>query len=247
MYKTNALSEARFWKEFFKDLEHAKFRVLIQSPFLALKRIEFLQSQLTRLINSGVVICVVIQRPKYWSAKKEKLWPETVRRIEEVESLIALLEKLNIHVSIRTKVHEKIAVIDDFVLWEGSLNFMSHRDTSERMRRFVDRQEIGAAIVQYDNCRICAVNRKLVKTRYSAYNLAPALERYKRRAGESLRSLSARIGVSACRLSRVKNSQDQLSVDSMKKLAHVIEIESIAVPKVLLSQVAALIDRYERR
>ena len=31
---------------------------------------------------------------------------------------------------------KKVAIIDDALAWEGSLNILSHRDTEEHMRRF---------------------------------------------------------------------------------------------------------------
>ena len=35
------------------------------------------------------------------------------------------------------KMHQKIAVIDRRITWEGSLNILSHNTTQEHMRRFV--------------------------------------------------------------------------------------------------------------
>ena len=51
--------------------------------------------------------------------------PETVRAIR----------KLGIPVDHRARIHEKIAIIDGEILWHGSLNILSHRDTSESMLR----------------------------------------------------------------------------------------------------------------
>lgn len=36
----------------------------------------------------------------------------------------------------RHSMHQKVAIIDGTIAWEGSLNILSHKDTEEQMRRF---------------------------------------------------------------------------------------------------------------
>jgi DNA-binding XRE family transcriptional regulator len=43
---------------------------------------------------------------------------------------------MGVHVTLRKKIHQKLAVIDEDILWEGSLNILSHYDTVERMTRW---------------------------------------------------------------------------------------------------------------
>jgi len=38
-------------------------------------------------------------------------------------------------VDLRARMHEKIAILDGRILWHGSLNILSHRDTHESMLR----------------------------------------------------------------------------------------------------------------
>jgi hypothetical protein len=33
-------------------------------------------------------------------------------------------------------MHQKVAIMDSAIAWEGSLNILSHKDTAEHMRRF---------------------------------------------------------------------------------------------------------------
>lgn len=54
---------------------------------------------------------------------------------EGLQELIADIRELGVVVDLRTSMHEKFAIIDNTILWHGSLNILSHRDTSESMLR----------------------------------------------------------------------------------------------------------------
>src|SRR5690606_27367808 len=54
---------------------------------------------------------------------------------DEVAELIQALRGLGITVDLRARMHEKIAILDGRILWHGSLNILSHRDTHESMLR----------------------------------------------------------------------------------------------------------------
>jgi hypothetical protein len=54
---------------------------------------------------------------------------------DEVGEVVCALRDLGVAVDLRARMHEKIAVLDDRILWHGSLNLLSHRDTRESMLR----------------------------------------------------------------------------------------------------------------
>lgn len=54
---------------------------------------------------------------------------------DEVNELVRSLRDLGITVDLRARMHEKIAIVDGRILWHGSLNILSHRDTYESMLR----------------------------------------------------------------------------------------------------------------
>lgn len=54
---------------------------------------------------------------------------------EDVTSALQRLRSQGIAVDLRAKMHEKIAILDGEVLWHGSLNVLSHRNTTESMLR----------------------------------------------------------------------------------------------------------------
>lgn len=72
-------------------------------------------------------------------------------------STIQWLSDQGVHVNLRESIHEKIAVIDNAILWEGSLNILSHKNTTERMRRIQSTLEVERALFGHrlNGCEHC--------------------------------------------------------------------------------------------
>ncbi|MCI4463277.1 MAG: topoisomerase DNA-binding C4 zinc finger domain-containing protein [Caldisericum sp.] len=113
--------EGQFYEQFLKDLVQAEKKVIIFSPFLAQKRVANLGDIFRYLIDKGVAL-YVITRP----ATEKKKDPELV-------DLYKYLKEIGVKLIYREKLHEKVAFIDDKVCWLGSLNILSHSETSEFM------------------------------------------------------------------------------------------------------------------
>jgi phosphatidylserine/phosphatidylglycerophosphate/cardiolipin synthase-like enzyme len=47
-------------------------------------------------------------------------------------------------------IHEKVAIIDRQILWEGSLNILSHRASNEMMRR-IESKESSVEVMEHIN------------------------------------------------------------------------------------------------
>lgn len=120
-------SEKSFWPAFTADLLSAQESVMIMSPFVALQRIGKLQNCFKVLLNRGVEIRIFTRPP---ADQGDSLEQQAAQAIE-------LLQEEGIKVILLGKMHQKIAVIDRRLTWEGSLNILSHNTTQEHMRRFV--------------------------------------------------------------------------------------------------------------
>lgn len=138
---------------FIKDLSQARGLVLIQSPFITVRRLEKLRAALRNCIYRGVRVCVFGQLPK---EKRGQSAAGDVR-LDALESAASVLQSLKVHVSLVPRIHEKLAVIDERILWDGSLNILSHFDTAERMTRWVSRSKVLEAISLHglDSCGEC--------------------------------------------------------------------------------------------
>jgi len=117
--------EQSFYRTFQKDLYSARKSVIIESPFITLRRIEEMLPVITKLRRKGVSVTVNTRNP--------------IEHDEEYEmqALIAVekLQGLGVKVLCTVKYHRKLAIIDGMVAWHGSLNILSQNDSCEIMWR----------------------------------------------------------------------------------------------------------------
>ncbi len=113
------LNETTFYPRFKQDLEAAKRCIVIVSPYLANRAKEFLDI-LSEKRKMGVTVTVVIDPRERFEISSE---------IED------MLKKEGIEVLEYPKAHMKHAIIDEEIIYDGSLNILSHVDRHELMIR----------------------------------------------------------------------------------------------------------------
>lgn len=133
-------TEKNFWSSFFQDLKTIKERLIILSPFISIRRTSRIMDYLSALRKRGVHI-IIYTRP---------VNQQSVEMANEADTIIRQLENIGAEVFTRSKMHQKVAIIDNNIAWEGSLNILSHRDTSEQMRRFEGASAIQEIIKNLD-------------------------------------------------------------------------------------------------
>src|ERR1035437_568313 len=116
-----------FYRAFERDLRHARQSVIIESPFITSRRMEYLLPILTKLRSKGVHIVVNTRNPEEHNEEYAI----------QAEDAIAAMQDMGIKVLYTVKHHRKLAIIDEELLWEGSLNILSQSDSCEIMRRTV--------------------------------------------------------------------------------------------------------------
>lgn len=115
-----------FYHGFCNDLQNAKSEILIVSPFMRRSRIAGLMKTLTPIIEVGVSVTVVTRPPEDF---KER----------ERDTVIECAEKLRengVTVKYKSDFHQKFTVIDQSVVWYGSVNFLSFGTREESIMRF---------------------------------------------------------------------------------------------------------------
>ena len=122
---TQFLTEGTFYPRFTEDLKSAKSSILIFSPFLTKRGTNRWIDLLRFAISRGVRVRLVTRPPGDQGGVLDEGLPAVVKHIRE----------LGIPVDYRARIHEKIAIIDEEILWHGSLNIFSQRDTTESMLR----------------------------------------------------------------------------------------------------------------
>jgi len=116
-----------FYSSFTKDLKRAHESIIIESPFITIRRVDELFPEFTKLRKRGVSIIINTRNPNEHNPEYE------LQALEAVE----IFQRIGIKVFYTVRHHRKLAVIDREILWEGSLNILSQGDSCEVMRRSV--------------------------------------------------------------------------------------------------------------
>lgn len=130
LLRSSLHTEATFYQSFVADLKQCKRSVLIESPYLTTKRVAILLPVLSKLVKRGVVVTVSIRHPCEHDA---------VLRAQAYAAM-AVLHSVGVDLRLVTgHLHRKVAILDDCILWEGSLNILSQNMSTEVMRRTFSR------------------------------------------------------------------------------------------------------------
>lgn len=119
-------SDKTFYHKFISDLQRCDRNVLIESPFLTRRRITQLASTMARLNRKGVCITVLTRSPSEYDGYS---YIQVVECISYLRLLGVKVKTMDNH------YHRKLAILDDHILWEGSLNILSQHTSVEIMRR----------------------------------------------------------------------------------------------------------------
>lgn len=124
--------ETDFYPSFVTDLLKAKDEVLIESPFITSNRIKILLPIFQKLLSKKVNISIVTRYPEEHEPNLRFQAETEIHNLEEIG--ISIIFCAGNH-------HRKLAIIDRKILWEGSLNILSHYYSREIMRRIESEQE----------------------------------------------------------------------------------------------------------
>lgn len=145
---SNLFNERTFYHAFTRDMLNARKEVIIYSPFVAKFRTDELKHTIEKLRKRNIEI-FIFTRPidEY----------ETIFQ-PQIECALKRYEELGVCVYyLAGSIHEKIAIIDRQILWEGSLNILSQRTSKEVMRR-TDNNDQAMQMMSY-----LGLNKKLAE------------------------------------------------------------------------------------
>lgn len=137
-------NSSTFDAAFMSDVRNAKHSVLIYSAFITPNRVSYLSDLFRFKLEEGVKIRCVTRPPK------------TNRSVDQSAGKQALdaLEQLGCAVDCRSKIHEKLVVVDGDIIWYGSLNVLSHNSRSdETMTRFVNKEFASSLVAAVSKVR----------------------------------------------------------------------------------------------
>ncbi len=126
-------TESNFWSPLSRDLKSAEKIVVIVRPYLTVRRTNCYLEIFKTLLKRDVHISVVT-RPS------EQHDPGMCQQSSDV---IQTLADLGVEIITVPLIHQKIVLIDAAISWEGSMNWLSHKDTAEHLRRLDERHLVA--------------------------------------------------------------------------------------------------------
>ncbi len=119
-------TEKNFWARFIEDVKNCQTRLIILSPFLTVGRSSAFVDYFRAMKGRGMEIRIYTRPANQQSGEMAN----------QAGVVIDQFRSIGVTVVERRSMHQKVAIIDDTIAWEGSLNILSHKDSGEQMRRF---------------------------------------------------------------------------------------------------------------
>lgn len=231
-------SHENFYTKFESDLKKARFLVLIQSPFMTLKRVNKLRPVLKECIERAVKVCVFAQDIDSRYANNE----EQKRKKEALEEASRCLLSIGVHVNLVSGIHEKLVLVDENIFWEGSLNPLSYRDTTERMTRWDSRHKVLGAIIMHglDNCSHCLeylYERVIANERERRLVLGRLICKKRQQMNISQAELSKRAQVEQSKISKIELGTYDCRLSTFLKLTMELNLHCRTLPWFMLPTV----------
>jgi phosphatidylserine/phosphatidylglycerophosphate/cardiolipin synthase-like enzyme len=138
LLSSRLFDDQSFYTSFLRDLKGCRKEVLLESPFITMRRMYDLYPVLRKLARRGVRITINTRDPREHEYTMQF----------EAEAVIAELQDMGVRVLYTDKHHRKLAIIDGRILWEGSLNTMSQNTSCEVMRR-IESAEMAEQMIEF--------------------------------------------------------------------------------------------------
>jgi len=137
--------ETNFYQALLEDMNRAKSKIVIFSPFVSKKRVELLLADFSKICQKGVPIYVITRM------KNSRDTLEDLKRIGV--NIIFASNDFGLGESF-DKFHFKIAAVDNFVVYYGSLNILAQFESSESMMAFRSKRTVSQLIRNFGIDRI---------------------------------------------------------------------------------------------
>ena len=123
---TALYNEQSFYGAFERDIKRARSSIVIESPFLTEKRALYFAGLFRKLVRKGIQIRVNTRNPRHHDKLLEIQAWKSIRVLRDSGVKVYFFSDMR---------HRKLAIIDEQILWEGSLNILSQVLSKEIMHR----------------------------------------------------------------------------------------------------------------
>lgn len=136
--KANAIYDIENYAEtYWKDLEEANSAVIVSSPRLNNQKVDRIINMLGKRRELGVKVTIVTWHPDAYKYGKDDVRMELMERLRKAGFEIRLVEESCEH----------YAVIDNEIVWYGSVNLLSKEDAEDNLMR-VCSKDIAAELLE---------------------------------------------------------------------------------------------------
>lgn len=136
--KGTLFSASDYYETFIKDCLSAQKHIYISSPYLIKSAVQNNMFLLRSLIQKGIKIFVTTRMEN----------PEQKDKIEKQTALINLLEQSGITVTQTKNLSQRIAIIDDRILWYGSINLLGFVEEDDCIMRLENPKIVGEILAE---------------------------------------------------------------------------------------------------
>lgn len=133
-------SDETFYNTFLRDISGARRLIIIESPFITKRRFTALFPAIQKAQQRGIKIVINTRDP----AEHDEMMSH------QAGEVVSILQNIGIKVIYTNGLHRKLAMIDDDLLWEGSLNILSQSDSCEIMHR-IQSPDMVKRMVKFTN------------------------------------------------------------------------------------------------
>lgn len=124
--KTNIIYDSKnYYNTLVSDLENARKSVVISTPFINKVKLKQLLPNFSKLILNGTIITIIT---------KDILDVKNEQR-EKFLECIDYLNELGIKIEYKSNLHQKFIIIDENIVWYGSVNMLSYNKSDESIIR----------------------------------------------------------------------------------------------------------------
>lgn len=116
-------------KVYERDLLEANKEIIISSPGLNRAKVNSFVRLIKQKQEDGVKVTVVTLNPEGYPEEK----------IEDTKALVQIIENCGIKVRVQEHMHEHFAIVDDEIVWYGSMNLLSQAKIDDNLMRVKNR------------------------------------------------------------------------------------------------------------
>lgn len=109
------------------DIRNARNEILLVSPFITKKRTQQMSIDLQHAISMGLQVKIITRSSDEYKPKDLASWNESV----------SILKSIGATMVFKPNIHQKFAIIDQMIVWYGSINLLSFGLAEESMMRIV--------------------------------------------------------------------------------------------------------------